>query len=129
MYNRNVLRIILALLCLFLIGCAKNIETKEAVQEAILKRLSTVSGLNVAGMDIDVSNLSFQGKQAEADVVFRAKGSSETMLKMKYKLEREGDVWVVKSSSGGMGGMGGGPSGGPAAPLPPGHPPAASPNP
>lgn len=89
-----------------------------------MKRLSSVSGLNVAGMDVEVSNLSFQGKQAEADVVFRAKGSAETMLKMKYKLEREGDQWVVKSSSGGMGG-----GGGAATPLPPGHPPAASPNP
>jgi hypothetical protein len=76
-------------------------------------------------MDVEIANLSFQGKQAEADVVFRAKGSAETMLKMKYKLEREGDQWVVKSSSGGMGGSGAAP---PAA-LPPGHPPAASPNP
>lgn len=125
MYNRSVLRIVLALSSLFLIGCAKNIETKEAVQEAVMKRLSTVSGLNVAGMDVEIANLSFQGKQAEADVVFRAKGSSETMLKMKYKLEREGDQWVVKSSSGGMGG----PGAAPPATLPPGHPPAASPNP
>jgi hypothetical protein len=122
-YNRNVLRIVLLCLSLILFGCAKNIETKEAVQEAVMKRLSTVSGLNVAGMDVEVSNLSFQGKQAEADVVFRAKGSAETMLKMKYKLEREGDQWVVKSSSGGMGG------GAAQSPLPPGHPPAASPNP
>ncbi len=122
MYNRSVSRIFLAFLSLLLFGCAKNIETKEAVQEAVMKRLSTVSGLNVAGMDVEVSNLSFQGKQAEADVVFRAKGSAETMLKMKYKLEREGDQWVVKSSSGGMGG-------GTATPLPPGHPPATGPNP
>ncbi len=85
-----------------------------------MKRLTTVSGLNVAGMDVEIANLSFQGKQAEADVVFKAKGSAEAMLKMKYKLEREGDQWVVKSSSGGMGGGGGmGGSG-----LPPGHPPA-----
>jgi hypothetical protein len=122
MYNRSVSRIVLVCLGLFLFGCAKNIETKEAVQEAVMKRLSTVSGLNVAGMDVEVSNLSFQGKQAEADVVFRAKGSAETMLKMKYKLEREGDQWVVKSSSGGMGGAA-------TTPLPPGHPPATGPNP
>jgi hypothetical protein len=122
MYNRSVLRFVPALMSLLLFGCAKNIETKEAVQEAVMKRLATVSGLNVAGMDVEVANLSFQGKQAEADVVFRAKGSAETMLKMKYKLEREGDQWVVKSSSGGMGGGAGSvaPSG-----LPPGHPPAA----
>ncbi len=113
MYNRSVLRYLVPLIFLVLAGCAKNIETKEAVQEAVMKRLTTVSGLNVAGMDIEIANLSFQGKQADAEVVFRAKGSAETMLKMKYKLEREGDAWVVKSSSGGMGGgMGAAPGGG-----------------
>jgi hypothetical protein len=119
MYNRSVRGITLVLCCLWILGCSKNIETKEAVRDAVMKRLSSVSGLNVAGMDVEIANLSFQGKQAETDVVFKAKGSAEAMLKMKYKLEREGDVWVVKSSSGGMGGGAAAPTG-----LPPGHPPA-----
>ena len=109
--------LLLAMLMLF--GCAKDINNKEAVKEAVMKRLASVSGLNMSGMDIEVSTVSFQGNNADAQVAFKAKGTNDSMLNMSYKLERKGDEWVVKSSSGGMGGMGGGSS------LPPGHPPAA----
>jgi hypothetical protein len=116
MYN-SLVRLVLSVIALFLLfSCGKDINNKDAVREAVLKRLETVSGLNLAGMDVDVTNVSFQGNSAEAQVAFRAKGSADAMLNMSYKLEREGEVWVVKSSSGGMGGGGGA--------LPPGHPPA-----
>jgi hypothetical protein len=118
MYNSFVRFAILTLAFVFLFACAKDINNKDAVKEAVMKRLANVSGLNLAGMDIEVTNVSFQGNKADAQVAFKAKGSAENMLNMSYKLEREGDLWVVKSSSGGMGGMGG--AGG----LPPGHPPA-----
>jgi hypothetical protein len=102
---------------LFLAGCAKDINNKEAVKEAVMKRLTTVSGLNMSGMEVEISNVSFQGDKADAQVAFKGKGSAEAMLNMSYKLERKGDEWTVKSSSGGMGGGGSN--------LPPGHPPAA----
>ena len=102
----------------FLFGCAKDINNKDAVKEAVLKRLASVSGLNMSGMEVEVSNVSFQGNQAEAQVAFKVKGSADSMLNMSYKLERKGDEWTVKSSSGGMGGGGG-------TNLPPGHPPAS----
>ncbi len=117
MYN-SLVRFVLLLTTLLLFSCTKDINTKEAVKEAVLKRLETVSGLNMAGMDVEVSSVSFQGNSAEASVAFRAKGSADSMLNMSYKLEREGDIWVVKSSSGGMGGSGG-------TEMPPGHAPAA----
>lgn len=116
MYN-SLVRFVLLLTTLLLFSCAKDINTKEAVKEAVLKRLETVSGLNMAGMDVEVTNVSFQGNSAEASVAFRAKGSADSMLNISYKLEKEGDGWVVKSSSGGMGGGGG-------AEMPPGHAPA-----
>lgn len=125
MYNSGVrfsfrLSTILSVLLpvLFLFGCAKDINNKDAVKEAVLKRLASVSGLNMSGMEVDVTNVSFQGNQADAQVAFRAKGSTDSMLNMSYKLERKGDEWTVKSSSGGMGGGGG-------TNLPPGHPPAS----
>lgn len=102
---------------LLLSGCAKDINNKEAVKEAVLKRLTTVSGLNLAGMDVEITNVSFQGNNADAQVAFKAKGTNDSMLNMSYKLERQGDIWIVKSSSGGMGGGG--------SQLPPGHPPAS----
>jgi hypothetical protein len=116
MYN-SLVRLVLPVIALFLLfSCAKDINNKDAVRDAVLRRLETVSGLNLAGMDVDITNVSFQGNSAEAKVAFRAKGSADAMLNMSYKLEREGDVWVVKSTSGGMGGGGGA--------FPPGHPPA-----
>lgn len=103
-YNRSVLRFLTFSLAILIASCSKNIETKEAVQTAVMKRLTTVSGLNVDGMDVEIGSLSFKGNEAEAEVIFRAKGSAESMLKMTYKLERSGDEWVVKSTSGGFGG-------------------------
>lgn len=103
------------LAALLLTGCTKDINNKDAVKEAVMKRLATVSGLNMAGMDVEITDVKFEGTKADAQVSFKAKGSADSMLKMSYKLERTGDEWVVKSSSGGMGGGGA---------LPPGHPPA-----
>lgn len=103
---------------IFLFGCAKDINNKDAVKEAVMKRLTAVSGLNMSGMDVDITNVSFQGNQADAQVAFRVKGSTDSMLNMSYKLERKGDEWTVKASSGGAGGGGG-------TNLPPGHPPAS----
>ena len=125
MYNSGVrlslrfprfLSVLLPMLLLY--GCAKDINNKDAIKEAVLKRLTSVSGLNMAGMDVDVTNVSFQGNQADAQVAFRAKGSTDSMLNMSYKLERKGDEWTVKSTSGGMSGGGG-------TKMPPGHPPAS----
>ena len=120
MYNSNVRFAFLTtalMAALLLSGCAKDINNKEAVKEAVLKRLTTVSGLNLAGMDVEITNVSFQGNNADAQVAFKAKGTNDSMLNMSYKLERQGDIWIVKSSSGGMGGGG--------SQLPPGHPPAS----
>jgi hypothetical protein len=120
MYNRFVRYSILLALTLMLAACAKDINNKEAVQAAVMERLTKVSGLNVAGMDVEVSNVTFSGNNAEAQVAFKPKGSTETMLKMSYKLEKSGEAWKVVSSSGGMGGGMGGMGGGQ---LPPGHTP------
>jgi hypothetical protein len=98
------------MLLLFGLGsCAKDINNKEAVREAVLKRITSRGDLNMNSMDIEISNVSFQGKTAEATVAFKAKGSTEAMMNVAYKLEREGDAWVVKSggSSGGDAGAGG----------------------
>lgn len=118
--RRLVFALIFMTILLPVFSCKKDINTKEAVQAAVMKRLSGVSGLNVDGMDIDISGISFQGEKAEAQVAFRAKGTTQTMMSMTYKLERKGEEWVVTSSSGGFGG-GGGMGGGQ---VPPGHGPA-----
>lgn len=96
----------MAVLSLGLSSCAKDINTKEAVREAVVKRITSRGDLNMGSMDIEIANVSFQGKAAEATVAFKAKGSTEAMMNVKYKLEREGDIWVVKSSGSSSGDAG-----------------------
>ncbi|MCL4402222.1 MAG: hypothetical protein M1436_06125 [Acidobacteria bacterium] len=99
-------------------------------------------------MNVDVTSVTFRGKEADATVSFAPKGSGAGAgMTINYVLERQGNRWVVKGRGNGGGmphagampqGMGGSPHGGMppmpgldtgkgaqgAAPgqLPPGHP-------
>ncbi len=102
---------------------------REAIAAALQKHLSSKGGLNLTAMDIVVKDVKYRGSQVEAEVEFRARQGGGTMQKT-YQLERQGNDWVVQSSSGhgtappqaeeGM------PPG--AGTLPPGHPPIRQPS-
>lgn len=119
---------LLGLVCLLAASCSKDIQNSAAVKQAVLDHLKSRSdfGLNLDAMDIQVSSVSFREKEADAQVAFVPKGApSGGGMSMTYKLEREGDKWVVKSKA--MSGINGGPTG--AMPeLPPGHAPVAAPD-
>ena len=113
---------------LSLVACSsKNIQTKEAVKEAVVNHLGKVSGLDAAKMDIEITQMSFQETTADVGVSVSPKGMPTTDgMQLAYELKREGDKWVVagkKKSAGGGGGHGA-----PPAPpsgegvIPPGHP-------
>ena len=54
------------------------------------------AGLNVAGMDVAVTSVQFNGKQADAAVSISAKGSRAAQgMPMKYRLEQRDSKWVV----------------------------------
>jgi len=133
---------------LVLTGCAKNIDTKEAVQDGVRKGV-TKRGIDPNQMDVDVTSVQFHGSTADATVSFRAKGQpAGGGLTVNYTLDRVHDEWVVKSrapmntmghtqgselpgtggSAGAIGNLATSPDGhatpntGGTAPLPPGHP-------
>jgi len=117
--------------CLFLLAaCHRNIQTTDAVQQGIMKYLSSRQGLSA--MDVSVVSVSFRENEADATVHFQAKGSNNPAsgIDMKYVLERHGNEWVVRGRAGmGQGsnphggGMGTNPHGATGMPaLPPGHP-------
>jgi hypothetical protein len=130
----------LASFCLaavFLTGCAKNIDTSEAVRAGVIKDIA--KKVDIQSMDVSVDSVSFREKEADAKVSFRPKGGDPSQsIVMNYSLERQGDEWHIKSRN-----MQGthvqppadgaaalhpghpGPSSG--GPLPPGHP-AVNPN-
>ena len=139
-YNRNVKRTLIAcaiLALLGLAGCQKNIQNNDAVRQGIINYLSQHKGLDVNSMVIEVTEVTFRDKEADAVVMFKPKGGDAANgMSMKYTLERQGNAWVVKkkADSGGHAATAPGassmpmPSGAMPMPstgaLPPGHPPA-----
>ena len=125
-YNQTVKSFLLFLCAgvLFLGGCSRGLETKEAVRQGVIDHLAKRSGINVGSMQVDVTSVSFRGNEADATVSFRAKGGGAGQgMTMNYTLEKKGNAWVVKSRSdaggsphGSMGAPGGGQ-------MPSGHPP------
>jgi hypothetical protein len=130
---------VLALACL--VGCQKDIQTKDAVRQGVINYLSQNKNLSIGSMDIDVAQVNFKGDTADAQVQFKPKGGDPAAgMTMHYMLEKQGSAWVVKKKAdSGHGGMSmpqtgamPAPSGAmpmPSGSLPPGHPPASQPEP
>lgn len=114
-YNRSVkTRVFCIAGLLFLAGCAKNIDTPEAVKQGIIADLS--KKIDIQNMDVNVDSVSFREKDADATVSFRAKGTDPSQsMTMNYVLERQGDQWKIKSRTLESHGQSG-------TELPPGHP-------
>jgi hypothetical protein len=134
-YNRMMLRPLAAipLITLLLAGCGgNNIRTKDKVQEAILRRLQTSSGLDLKALDFTTTSVRFDKNLAYATVAFHPKndGNLDSGMTMTYTLEDRGGKWVVVNVGDSQGHQLRRPgSPGPASQLPPGHPPIDSANP
>jgi len=110
---------------LLLGGCKSKTDNKDAIREAITKRLAGMNGLNVNNMNISVTKATISGDTAQADVEIRAKNGDPNApaMQLSYDLQKQGEEWVVLKgqSTGGMQHPAAGempPSGA----LPPGHP-------
>lgn len=68
--------------------------------------------LNMSAMDVTVTNVTFNGNQAEASVSITPKNAPGGGMNVNYHLEQEGAKWVVK----GRKDAGGTPHGGGAVP-------------
>lgn len=113
-----------------LASCGSSIRNKQKVQEAILNRLQTRSGLDLNALDITTTSVSFNKDMAYATVAFHPKGdpSVNSGMLMKYTLEAREGKWVVVNVGNSQGhAMGQQSAGGDQ--LPPGHPPVGSENP
>lgn len=110
-----------------LTACTKDIQNKDAVRSAIvdyLKARQSQTGLNMDGMQVEVSTMTFSssGNEAHATVKFTPKGGGAGM-DMPYTLDRNGSKWVVRAHAEG-GANPHGAQGLPAMPaMPQGHPP------
>lgn len=109
---------------IFLVTCGPGIRTKEKVQQAIINRLQTRSGLDVNGLDVATTAVTFEKNMAYATVSIHPKSDPgiQSMV-MKYTLEDRDGKWVVTNVADSQGhGMMGHPSASGGQALPPGHP-------
>ncbi|MBV8897135.1 MAG: hypothetical protein JO051_11535 [Acidobacteriaceae bacterium] len=112
----------LAVLCLT--ACGPGIRTREKVQEAIINRLQSKSGLDVNALDVTTTAVDFRKNMAYATVSIHPKSdpSIQSMV-MKYTLESREGKWVVTNVADSQGhGMVGQPAANTEQGLPPGHP-------
>jgi hypothetical protein len=126
-YNRIVFRPTAAFLLavVVLVGCGDHIKTRDKVQEAIVHRLETSSGLDMKSLDVNTTSVTFDKNRAFATVAFHPKGDPNITsgMVMKYTLEDRGGNWVVVNVADSQGhGMTGHSAAG-TKELPPGHPP------
>lgn len=84
-----------------LAACTPDIQNKDAVKSSIvdyLKARQAQTGLNMDGMQVEISTLTFSssGNEAHANVMFTPKAGGGAM-QMPYTLDRKGSKWVVRA--------------------------------
>lgn len=93
-----------------LAGCNRG-QNNELVRQGVLDHLSQ-AGLNMAGMEVAITSVKYNGNQADAAVSISAKGSNGANgMQMKYHLEQKDNKWAVVGRDGGQHGAGGMPPG------------------
>jgi hypothetical protein len=66
------------------------------VRQGIIDHLANRAGLNVKGMDVNVTNVDYKGTEADATVSITPKGGNPAQgMSMKYHLQQQGNQWVV----------------------------------
>lgn len=125
-----VLRFLTTLLLVILVlcGCADRLKTKDQVQEAIMHRLRTSTGLDINSLDVTTTSVTFDKNKAFATVAFHPKDDPalNSGMTMRYTLEERNGKWVVVNVGDSQGhGLPGSAAAG-ADNLPPGHPPVNS---
>lgn len=86
------------LLCLSgLAACRRDDHNEQKVQQAILERLGTHSGLDLNTLDVSTTGITFDKNLAYATVSFHPKGDSNLAsgMVMKYTLQDNDGKWVV----------------------------------
>jgi hypothetical protein len=89
----------LGLLALFA-GCKKQQSDADAIRSGINQHLASLKTLNLAAMDMNITNVSIQGNQAQAQVEFRPKTGAPqgAGMQVAYSLQKENGAWVVQNT-------------------------------
>jgi hypothetical protein len=90
---------VVALLCLFA-GCKKQESDSDGIRTGINEHLSSLKTINLSAMDMNITNVSIQGNQAQAQVEFRPKtgGPPGAAMQVSYSLAKQNGLWVVQNT-------------------------------
>ena len=111
-YNRVVRFASVLLLLVSLAACNRGTQSKDAVRQGVIDHLNAV-GLNINGMNVEVTSVQFNGDHADASVSISPKGGpGGAGMQTVYSMEQKAGKWVVT----GRKDAGGVPHGGGAAP-------------
>jgi len=91
--------IVIGLLSAFT-GCKKQESDADGIRSGINQHLAGLKTLNLAAMDMNITNVSVQGDQAQAQVEFKPKGGAPAGAGMQvaYSLAKQNGTWVVQNS-------------------------------
>lgn len=128
--KRGFLAALLGATVLFAVACKSRTDEKEAIRSGVIKHLAGLNMLDMSKMEVNVTQATVNGNQAQAQVEIRAKGgdAAGNAMQIGYAMEKHGAEWVVLKSTGMGGGMqhpGPGeapPAGTAPGAMPPGHP-------
>lgn len=98
-----------------LTACNRGNQSKDAVRQGVIDYLSGKTSslaLNMSAMNVEVTNVTFSGNQADASVSITPKNAPGGGMSVNYHLEQQGSKWVVT----GRKDAGGSPHGGGAVP-------------
>jgi hypothetical protein len=81
-------------------GCKKQESDEDAIRAGINQHLASLKTLNLDAMDMNVTNVSIQGNQAQVQVEFKLKTGAPqgAGMQVAYSLEKQNGVWVVQNS-------------------------------
>src|SRR5713101_8875337 len=92
---------LIALLALFFAGCKKQESDADAIRSGINQHLASLKTINLAAMDMDITSVSIQGNQAQAQVEFKPKTRAPqgAGMQVAYSLQKQNGQWIVQTTT------------------------------
>ena len=81
-------------------GCKKQESDADAIRSGINQHLAGLKTLNLGAMDMNITNVSVQGNQAQAQVEFKPKTGAPqgAGMQVAYSLQKQNGLWVVQNT-------------------------------
>jgi hypothetical protein len=81
-------------------GCKKQESDADGIRSGINQHLAGLKTLNLGAMDMNITNVSVQGDQAQAQVEFKPKsgGPPGAGMQVAYSLQKQNGQWVVQNT-------------------------------